>query len=289
MKLHDDNHNSSLGIPCLWFTCFLTITIKKIKNMKSLKLKQLAALAALTALPCVASAAITIGATASNRDGDSLGATNTISSFEVVAGSNHKLVLTLASETAASVTGITFGGQSFIKAVDTGTTRMAQIWYLDDATVGTADIVATFDANARSAMAVVSLTGAAAGGPSAFAADTVLIDVDTTKASFDFTTTEANTFVIGNYTQHNGGGQPINPSSMTDLFLSDSGSSNAAMGYQIQTIAGQSTYTWEAPEGFEINTSNGVVMASFSAIPEPGTYALLAGLAGLSAVMLRRR
>lgn len=257
--------------------------------MNSIKLKQLAALAALTALPCVASAAITIGATASNRDGDSEGATNTISSFEVVAGSNRKLVLTLASETAASVTGITFGGQSFIKAVDTGTTRMAQIWYLDDATVGTADIVATFSANARSAMAVVSLTGAAAGGPSAFAADTVFVDVDTTKASFDFTTTEANTFVIGNYTQNNVGYQPINPSSMTDLFISDSGSSNAAMGYQIQTIAGQSTYTWEAPEGFEISTSNGVVMASFSAIPEPGTYALLAGLAGLSFVMLRRR
>ena len=256
--------------------------------MNSIKIKQLAALAALTALPCVASA-ITIGTAVNNQDLDAAGATNTISSFEVVAGSNRKLVLTINSETTASLTGITFGGQSFTKAVDTGTTRLSQIWYLDDATIGTADIVATFSAVARSYMGVVSLTGAAAGGPSAFVSDTTFIDADTTKASIDLTTTEANTFVIVAYTQNNGSYIPTNPISMTDLYRGNSGSSTSAAGYQIQTIAGLSTYTWEAPATFDINTENGVAIASFSSIPEPGTYALLAGLTGLSFVMLRRR
>ena len=235
---------------------------------------------------CPAWRPITIGNADKNQDTDGV-LTNTISDFEVVAGSNRKLVLTINSETSASLTGITFGDQSFTKAVDTGTSRLSQIWYLDGATIGTANIVATFSAVARSYMGVVSLTGAAEGGPSASASGHDFIDTDTTKASIELSTTEANTFVIGAYTQNNGSGFiPTNPISMTDLYRGNSGSSESAAGYQIQTIAGPSTYTWEASA---LNTQNGVAIASFSSIPEPGTYALLAGLTGLSFVMLRRR
>ena len=258
--------------------------------MNSIKLKPIVALAALTALPCVASADITIGDTSGNFDGDTNGAINTISDFEVVAGSNRKLVLTINSETFASVTSITYGAQSFTKAVGTsGGVRLSDIWYLDDAAVGTADIVATFDANVSSYMGVVSLTGAAAGGPSAFATDLGFVDTDPTEASIDLTTTEANTFVIGAYTQQNGNGFPLNPVSMTDLYNAESGSSNSSAGYEIQTVAGTLTYTWHAPDGQNINSDNGVTIASFSSIPEPGAYALLAGLAGLGFVVMRRR
>jgi len=260
--------------------------------MNTIKLKQLAAVAALAALPCAASAAISIGNAGQNQDVDAAGATNTISNFVVVEGSHRKLVLTINAETEALLTGITFGAQPFTKAVDTRTSRLSQIWYLDDATIGTSDIVATFSANARSLMGVVSLTGVTAGGPSAFAKDTLFRDDDdATKASIDLTTTEANTFVIGGYTQQNGGSNPINPSAMTELYRNDSGSSNSVAGYQIQTISGLSTYTWEAPSSFDLTTNNGVAIASFTAVPvpEPGSYALLAGVAGLCFAMLRRR
>ena len=131
--------------------------------------------------------------------------------------------------------------------------------------------------------------GAAAGGPSAFEASTNFIDTDPTEASIDLTTTEANTFVIGAYTQQNGSGFPTSPISMTELYIGDSGSSASVAGYEIQTVAGLSTYTWHAPDGQNIDSSNGVAIASFSSIPEPGAYALLAGLAGMSVLMLRRR
>jgi hypothetical protein len=258
-------------------------------NMNSIKLYKLAALAAIVALPCAASAAISIGTSAQSFDSDSSGAINTLSDFEVVAGNDRKLVLAINAETGASLTGITFGSQSFIKAVDTGTSRLSQIWYLDDATVGIFDIVATWSANARSRMGVVSLTGAAAGGPSAFDTAASFIDADTTQASIDFTTTEANTFVIAAYTQNNGNGFVTRPASMDFLHKGDSGSSATTGSFQIQPIAGSTTYTWTAFDPFVINPSNGVAIASFSAVPEPSTFALLAGLVVLSCVALRRR
>lgn len=237
--------------------------------MNALKFRGLATLAALTLLPGFASAAITMGTTADNRDGDSETTTNTISDFEVVAGKNRKLVLTINSETTATVMRITYGGQSFIKAVDSGGSRMSQIWYLDDAAVGTADIVATFSDKVRSYMGVVSLTGASAGGPTAHATEIQLVGGDTsaTQASIDLQTTETGSFVIAAYTQNSGNGFPYNPISMTDLYRADSGSSTSAAGYQIQRSAGTQSYTWEASDGHVMHTSNAVAIASFSAAP----------------------
>lgn len=254
----------TVGGACL--TLFFFILLNKY-CMHSITLRGLATLTALTLLPGFASAAITVGATADHRDGDTETTTNTISNFEVVAGYNRKLVLTINSETTATVTSITYGGQSFIKAVDSGGSRMSQIWYLDDAAVGTADIVATFSDKVRSYMGVVSLTGASAGEPSAHSTEIQLVggEATATQASMDFKTTEADNFVIAAYTQNSGNGFPYNPISMTDLYRADSGSSASAAGYQIQRRAGAQTYTWEAPAGDVMHTSNAVAIASFGA------------------------
>ena len=235
--------------------------------MHPIKLRKLITLVSLALLPGFASAAITVGATADHRDGDSETTTNTISDFEVVAGYNRKLVLTINSETTATVTSITYGGQSFIKAVDTGTSRLSQIWYLDDAAVGTADIVATFSDKVRSYMGVVSLTGVAAGEPSAHSTEIQLVggEATATQASIDLESTDAGSFVIAAYTQNSGNGFPYNPISMTDLYRADSGSSASAAGYQIQRNSGTQTYSWSASDGDVMHTSNAVAIASFGA------------------------
>lgn len=258
--------------------------------MHFIKIKLLTFLAIISFWPWMLSlSAITVMSPSFNKDGNKDTAINTISNFEVLAGNNRKLVVTVCSETVTSLTGITFGGQSFTKAVDTGTSRLSQIWYLDDATVGTADIVATFDGNSRSLMGVISLAGMAAGGPSVSKTDLNFIDTDPMKASVDITTTAASTIVIGAFNQNSGNNHPLNPSSMAEIFRGDSGSSNSASGYEIKTIAGQSTYTWEAQVGFQIHPMNGVAIAGFDAIPEPSSYALFIGFIGLCFVLLRNR
>lgn len=222
-----------------------------------------------------------------NQDGNSGTAVNTISSFEVAAGGNRKLVVAINSETVSTLDSITYGGQSFTKAVDTGTSRLSQIWYLDNPTVGTSDIVATWSGNTRSYMGVVSLTGAAAGGPTVSGTDTSWVDAGTTnQASINLTTPEANMFVMAAYTQNAGKGFPAD-STLIDLYRGDSGSSASDAGYLIEPSAGLHTYTWTAPDGQEIHTSNGVAIGGFAAVPEPATLGML-GFGTLAIIFVRR-
>lgn len=264
--------------------------------MKNIKL--LTALSAFSVLLNTASASISVGGFAENFDNDTTTGTNTIASFEVTEGNNRKLVVAITSEDADKTSVVTYGSQSFTKAVSTGTTRISEIWYLDDPTVGTADVSVSFSGDnnaARSRIGVVSLTGAAPGEPTA-SSFVLMTSTSASTLAVDFTTVEANTFVIGVYTQNNGGGNPLNPESMTNLLRGDSGSSNSAAGFLIQPNIGLSTYTWstDVNQTIPVNGSgvplNGLTIASFSPIPEPSTYALvLGGMAGLLLFVRRRK
>ena len=97
--------------------------------MKSKKL--ITALAGLWIIPIAAPAQIFIGPSLENYDSNSGTAINTVS-FEVPAGTDRTLVVAITSEDADSVQSITYGSQSFTKGVSTNTTRISEIWYLDN-------------------------------------------------------------------------------------------------------------------------------------------------------------
>lgn len=219
--------------------------------------KKTGIIAVLLAGASIASGAfqINVEKSAMHYDSDSATAVNTISGFTVVAGSGRKLVLSVNYESATVLSTVTYGGQSFIKAVDNAATRAVQIWYLDDPAVGTADIVATFSGNARSLMGVVSLQNAAAGGPVVSNKTAV-----SSARSITLTTPAPNTFVIGCYTENNTG--PITGPFVNSLYNGNSGSSWSDAGYQNEASAGQKTYTWSA-----LDPSAAIAVAGFAAIP----------------------
>ena len=231
------------------------------------------------ASPAFASSVI-VGASDSNRDGDTATAINTISGFTVVAGSNQKLVVAISYETASNLSTLTWNGgsQNFTLAVDPGTTRETQIWYLDDPAATTGDIVATFDGNARSRMGVLSLTNAAAGGP------VVSNSIASGATSLDLTTPAPDTFVLGAYVA-NGIANLVQDPFSSSLYNSDSGSSWGIAGYQNEAAAGLKTYAWSNAPNADIPASISLVGFA-AAVPEPSV-----SLLGLSAalLLLRRR
>lgn len=230
-------------------------------------------------------ASIIPGATAANFDNDTGTSVNTISGFTVAAGSNRKLVVTIGYETASTLSTLTWNGgsQSFMLAVDPGNLRQTQIWYLDNPVATTGDIVATFSANARSLMGVVSLTNAATGGP------VVSNSIGSSSATIGLTTTQADTFVVGGFTIQNGQGIPTNPAGFTDIYDgagNASGSSNSIAGFMNEAVAGAKSYTFGAgtATGGDIG---GIAVAGFVAVPEPSVGLL--GLAGAVLLLRRRR
>lgn len=178
--------------------------------------------------------------------------THTISDFTVSAGQNRKLVVTVNSETAGDISGVTYAGQAFTKVVDTGSTRVADIWYLDAPPVGTADVLISFTGNDSSLSGVVSLKNAAPGGP---VASKVLFG-----DSVSLTLPEANTFVIGCFTEN--GGAPIVGPFANELYMGNSGSSVSQAGYQNEPEAGEKTYTWQGN-----NQGPGLSIAAFAVAP----------------------
>lgn len=130
--------------------------------------------------------------------------------------------------------------------------RLAQIWYLDNPEVGTHSITATYTADARSRMAVISLQNVAAGGP------IVSNSIVNGASSINLTTTQANTLVIGSCVQNTDPATVPDPFSTT-LYNATSGSSWAIAGYRNETLAGLKTYSYAGSDG-----DAGIAVAGFT-------------------------
>jgi hypothetical protein len=164
-------------------------------------------------------------------------------SFEVISDPNGKLVVTIGSETAATISSVTYGGVALSEAANTGTSRLAAVYYLDDPVAGTDDLVVTFSTAARSRIGAASL-GNAADGVSV-TADAVA--ASTISLSVDLTTIATDTLVIAAFSQNdqNNGTDTQPYSAGEQISHGDSGSSFTSTGYvQVPEPSGPTTYTW---------------------------------------------
>ncbi|MEA2067936.1 MAG: hypothetical protein U9P12_01935, partial [Verrucomicrobiota bacterium] len=191
---------------------------------------------------------------------------NTIAAFETVAGSNRKLVVVGTWEgNSLGITNISYGSQTFTEAYSVNNAHeMVSIWYLDEPAVGTQDVVASWNGADTTRIGVLSLQNAVLGAPS-------LTDSVTGSLSIDVTTTVSNMFVIGAYTENNGGIAVSSTSFSNTLYSGASGSCESDIGYHSEAIAGLKSYSWIA----DTNTCViGVVGFAYEPPPTPQTIAV---------------
>jgi hypothetical protein len=124
---------------------------------------------------------------------------------------------------------------------------MSEIWYLDVQQDQVADVVVRYCdtsgsrpvlVNARSAIALVTLTGAAVGGPVNTYTLSPTKPVIPTAVTVEFSAGKSSAFVVGAYVQNNGQGQPQNPKEFSSILTADCGSANAAVGYSVASESG---------------------------------------------------
>lgn len=188
------------------------------------------------------------------------------------ANGSDKLVVSISGERAGAsnntVSGVTYGGVALSLAVASESTSVARkhsIWYLDNVSV-TGDLVVSY---------VQSQSGI---GLSAVALSNTVTGFADTATRGAITTTTSGEFVLA--AGINNGGTISADSPLTQVFSgSDTGSSGGAAGYYIVPTAGSFTPSFTGDESF--------VAASFQAVPEPSSFALL-GL-GLGALYVLRR
>jgi len=253
--------------------------------MKYTKLLSLAAFASFGLAAGSVQGAITVSSTdfaktnASN-DGDfsESGGDYTYSGFSAGASSDMLVVAVSYEGTGFS---LSYGGDAMTKAVETATASGVNIWYLANPKA-TGDLVLDFSGNWNGMGIGIASLGASEG--MAIALDTTATH---TSRALTISPTFNDSFVMFGGNANSTGGTVALNSPLTSIGAHNNfGSNRGAIGYDNGVSAGDKNYSWTSG-----NPARGVAAASFYAyaIPEPSSYALLAGCLALSSVMIRRR
>lgn len=213
--------------------------------------------------------------TAFNQDNNKNTAFNSLTAVAATAG--QKLIVTINQEGPhdLNILSVQYGKYDFTLAVrdDASNFKMAEIWYLDVPHDSVSEIVVKYcdssaknpvPRNARSAVGLMLLDGAASGGPINVYTASRTQSSTLGAVSYEFAAGKDACFVVGAYVQNNGKGQPLNPTQFTSVLAADCGSSNAAVGYSLPSQSGPISYQWTAAAGFEIHPDNAVALASFA-------------------------
>lgn len=136
---------------------------------------------------CAVSVEAQINATASASHVQGSSAVNTLEDYTTPIGLNRKMVVTVNLEGSASITNISYGGQTLTEAVSlaNGSNRKSSIWYLDDPAMGTRDLTVSFSSLASSIIGVVSLENTAPGSAAQTASATWTTTLGLTTTSND--------------------------------------------------------------------------------------------------------
>lgn len=194
-----------------------------------------------------------------------------------------KLLLAISTKTNSSgggaVSSLTYGGASMTSAV-THTAQRGQdeLWYLDNV-ASDGDIDLTFDADTEAFMiSLYSLNGTVAGGPQDSAAENAGDGIFP-----ELTSTVDDSFV---FWQVSGNRDSLDYSgTYSTVKQGFGGRGDARALWNIEGTAG----TFQETLDGNFSNAGGRIGAVFEAVPEPSSFALLAGMFGLTWVMLRRR
>ena len=167
-------------------------------------------------------------------------------SHTVGAGTDRLLLVTVLTDGDEDVSSITYGGVALTQTIerdfgsDEGTA--VEIWYLKNATVGTANIVVSFASSVDpSYIRAENLTGVDQTTPIGATASAV---GDSDSISVNITTTTANSLIFGAVALHGGDTDPFAPGSgITERWDGDTGSSGSNDiavwgGHRTTTVAG---------------------------------------------------
>jgi len=199
------------------------------------------------------------------------------------ASGSDKLVLAISTKWQSVfggvATSITYNTtQSFVEAVGQKASRaQTQIFYLDDVTSdGNIDI--TFDSITEGfAIRLFALDGTAAGVTDTGA------KLQTSDGVLPTLTSPAGAFVFWDASLHRRSAT-IDDGDFTASQLSFGGRGNSNAFWNVEATGGTFNGTIS-----DDRTDGAFVGATFAAVPEPSAFALLAGMFGLTWVMLRRR
>jgi hypothetical protein len=228
--------------------------------------------------------------TGSGEDTDLSGSTRTVVASTDLSGFNangsDKLVVYIGAEGSSSgyaqVTGITYGGAALTQIIaspEIQSNKFNSLWYLDNVAV-TGDFVVTFATSSKDlGFAAYALSGTKAGFNDAVdggGSDTIAL-----------TSTTADEFAIVGMTRNAfdntaGEGEVGIQSPLDELFYQGSGDSSSGVGSDTLGAAGVYEFTIYDNAG----GVGSILGATFQAVPEPGSLALL-GLGGL--LIARRR